>query len=440
MPMQDTPEAEASPTALPKRTTPTWEMELLLSGATVFAMFQATQAMTSWGSGLIPRLAENPRMIFAVLFTYGNGALTLLTMTFALHLVLRAWWVALVGVDSVYPGGPRFERLRGGPIHRALMMRRWKPIPERVEATDNLATTVFALGISLAMILVPISVLVSVLFLLAMGVGWLLHRPDDTSTIFALLSVATFLPLMVAAIVDKRRGDTLAPDSWLRRACERTLEFYSRVGMGRDSNPMVAVFQTHVGEKKGMLVVFAVMLAGMLGSTAGLALTRNQFGLGSYAAFPYPQRGMADSVDGRNYASMHEPGMVPAVPFVPGPVAKGDYLALVVPYVPALHGELFANCGGNAAPKALDADERERRRELLDCVAKGFTVTLDGQPAPAPQWYADPRRDLRGLLYMLPVASLAPGRHELAVMPPEPGDERAKDDDVTLPWVIPFWR
>ncbi|HBD21035.1 MAG TPA: hypothetical protein DC063_13780 [Arenimonas sp.] len=440
MPMQDTPETDTSPTALPKRTTPTWEMELLLSGATVFAMFQATQAMTEWGSGLIPRLAENPRMIFGVLFTYGNSALTLLTMTFALHLMLRAWWVALVGVDSVYPGGPRFERLRGGPIHRALMIRRWKPIPERVEATDNLATTVFALGISLAMILVPISVLVSVLFLLAMLVGWMLDRPDDTATLFALLSAATFLPLLLAAIVDKQRGDKLASDSWLRRACERTLGFYSRVGMGRDSNPMVAVFQTHVGERKGMAVVFVVMLAGMLGSTAGLALTRNQFGLGSYAAFPTPQRGMADSVDGRNYASMHEPGVIPASPFVPAPVAKGDYLALVVPYVPALHGRLFAECKGDAPENEHDADERERRRELLACVAAGFTVTLDGQPAPPPQWYADPRRDLRGLLYMLPVATLAPGRHELAVMPPKPGDERAQDEHVTLPWVIPFWR
>ena len=44
MPMQDTPETEASPTALPKRTTPTWEMELLLSGATVFT---ASTAATS---------------------------------------------------------------------------------------------------------------------------------------------------------------------------------------------------------------------------------------------------------------------------------------------------------------------------------------------------------------------------------------------------------
>ncbi|MBW8311663.1 MAG: hypothetical protein K0M64_06455 [Rhizobium sp.] len=440
MPMQDPNDADATPHALPRRTTPTWEMELLLSGATVFTMFQATQAMTAWGGGLIPRLAENPRMIFGVLFTYGNGALTLLTMAFAFHLLLRAWWVALVGLESVYPGGPRFDRLRGGPIHRALMVRRWKPMPERIEAADNLATLVFVLGISLALILVPISALVSALFLLALLAGWLLGRPESTSALFALLSVLTFLPMMFAAVLDKRRGDKLAPGSFLHRACEKTLEFYSRIGMGRDSNPMVTVFQTNVGEKKGMVVVFIVMLAGMLGSTAGLALTRNQLGLGSYAAFPTPQRGMADSVDGRNYASMHEPGAIPAVPFVPAPVARGDYLALVVPYVPALHGRLFARCGGGDSPKPLDADERERRRARLACVAAGFTVTLDGQPAPPPQWYADPRRDLRGLLYMLPVATLSPGRHELAVMPPEPGDEKARDEDVTLPWIIPFWR
>lgn len=32
-------------------------------------------------------------MIFSVLFTYGSGALTLLAMAFAFHLLLRAAWV-----------------------------------------------------------------------------------------------------------------------------------------------------------------------------------------------------------------------------------------------------------------------------------------------------------------------------------------------------------
>ena len=49
-------DASDTPIALPKRTTPTWETELLLSGATVFALFQAAQALLAWAAYLLPRL------------------------------------------------------------------------------------------------------------------------------------------------------------------------------------------------------------------------------------------------------------------------------------------------------------------------------------------------------------------------------------------------
>lgn len=439
-----TPQDE--PLALPRRTTPTWEMELLLSGATVFAMFQATQAATEWGGHLLPRLADNTRMFVGVLFTYGNGALTLLTLAFLLHLGLRAYWVALVGIDSVFPAGPRFDRLRVGPLQRGLVQRRWRPIGERIEAADNAATIVFALGISLAFVLVPVSAVVTVLYALAVLACWLAGTPDLAGPVFGLLAGGAFLPLWVAASLDKRRGERLAPDTWTGRACAAVMGFYARMGMGRDSNPMVMVFQTNIGERKGMVVVFIAMFGAMLGSTMLLAMSRNQLGVGSYAEFPSPRRGMADSLDGRNYASMQEPGQLPNAPFLPSPVARGDYLLLVVPYVPMLHGEHFADCG-EAAPRADDeAGERARRRALLACVAGGFTLTLDDVPLAAdPQWYADPKRDLRGLAWMVPVAALAPGRHELAVMPPPERDadatgEPEEDDEPGLPWVIPFWR
>lgn len=439
------PTPQDEPLALPRRTTPTWEMELLLSGATVFAMFQATQAATEWGGHLLPRLADNTRMFVSVLFTYGNGALTLLTLAFLLHLSLRAYWVALVGIDSVFPAGPRFDRLRIGPIQRGLVQRRWRPIGERIEAADNAATIVFALGISLAFLLVPISAGVTVLYALAVFLCWLAGTPDLTSPLFGLLSGGVFLPLWLAAWLDKRRGEQLAPDTWAGRACRAVLGFYARMGMGRDSNPMVMVFQTNIGERKGMVVVFIAVFGAMLGSTTLLAMSRNQLGVGSYAEFPSPRRGMADSLDGRNYASMQEPGQLPNAPFLPSPTARGDYVLLVVPYVPMLHGEHFADCD-RRAPRADDeAGERARRRALLACAAGGFTLALDGAPlAAAPQWYSDPRRDLRGLAWMVPVATLAPGRHELAVTPPpeHPGqDDGGGDaDGQALPWVIPFWR
>lgn len=435
-----------APLPLPKRTTPTWEMELLLSGATVFAMIQATQVVTEWAGHLLPRLADNPRMFASVLFTYGNGALTLLTLAFLLHLTLRAYWVALVGIDSVYPDGPRFERLRTGPIQREILRKRWRAMSDRIESADNAATVVFALGISMALILIPVSAVVSLLYLVAAAFGWLAGRPELTSTVFGLLAALGFLPFWIATSLDKRRGERWAEDGWWRRACTAVLRAYTRLGMGRDSNPMVMVFSTNIGERKGMVIVFIAMFGAMLGSTVLLALSRDQLGVGSYADYPDPRRGMAGALDGRNYASMQEPDQHPNLPFLPSPVSRGDYLLLVVPYVPMLHGELFARCRTQA--EAAAADEDARRARQLACVGAGFTVTLDGQPVDVgPDWYSDPKRDLRGLAWMLPVSTLADGRHELAVMPPlvEGSDREARraadaGQEAPQPWRIPFWR
>ena len=54
MDLDDAPLEDAN--QIPKRTTPTWDMELLLSGATVFALFQGAQAMMAGGAYLLPRL------------------------------------------------------------------------------------------------------------------------------------------------------------------------------------------------------------------------------------------------------------------------------------------------------------------------------------------------------------------------------------------------
>jgi hypothetical protein len=73
-------------------------------------------------------------------------------------------------------------------------------------------------------------------------------------------------------------------------------------------------------------------------------------------------------------------------------------------------------------------------------------VTLDGSAlAQAPELYGDATRDLRGLLYMIPLQGLARGRHELVVTldedqtrPARPGEHARAEREPTT-WTIPFW-
>ena len=105
----DVPAPPPDRESLPARTTPTWEMELLISGATVFGLLQLP--------GLADRLlfhvhnssAEPVAAFVLPLWIYVKSALLTLAATFVVHLALRGYWIALVGLSSVYPDGIRWE-------------------------------------------------------------------------------------------------------------------------------------------------------------------------------------------------------------------------------------------------------------------------------------------------------------------------------------------
>ena len=119
----DTPTPPGAPATIPARTTPTWEMELLISGATVFGLLQ----LPALADSLLFHAHNSGPPIVALfvlpLWIYVKTALLTLAATFVVHLCLRGYWVALVGLSSVYPGGVRWDRVaeRAGPLSLASM-------------------------------------------------------------------------------------------------------------------------------------------------------------------------------------------------------------------------------------------------------------------------------------------------------------------------------
>jgi hypothetical protein len=440
--MNQPPNPPDDANALSRRTTPTWEMELLLSGAAVFAMVQLAQALPGWAAYLMPRLDLDFQEIMRLLFIYANAAVLVLVLTFVLHLVLRAYWVGLVGMNSVYPKGMNWDAVRAGPIGKSLLMKRWPNMPDAIERADNRATVVFSVGIGMALVFVPIMIAVASMYALAAGIAWLFGVPRALFFIFLGLVGLWMLPYFGALALDKALGHRLKPDGWLRRATAGVISVYTAAGMSRESNPLVALYSSNVGERRGSFTVFLVMMIALGMTWVSSVATRDDLGPGSYGAFPDPQPGMGDSVDGRHYASRRDGDTSPDLPYLPDLVSSGKYVRLIIPYVPAWHAHLLRDCPLSAAEDPDDDHERERARRAvgLDCLAKGFEVRLNGELiAESPDWYTEPRQDLRGLVYMIPAVALAEGRHELSVLP---RPERAPEEGVPppQPFLIPFWR
>ncbi len=82
---------------LPRDTTPTWKVELLLSGALVFSMLQVPGLLDDIVFALRPRMADSLNYGVFMLYFYLKVTSYALIATFVLHLASRAVWVAALG-------------------------------------------------------------------------------------------------------------------------------------------------------------------------------------------------------------------------------------------------------------------------------------------------------------------------------------------------------
>lgn len=422
----------------PGRTTPTWEIELLLSGATVFALVQLAGALPEWGGYLLPRLSTLWQQVVGLGLIYFQSGVILLCVAFVLHLMLRAYWVALVGMDSVYPGGLKPERLRGGPIGRDWVLQRWLPMSEQIERADNNASIVFGLGIGLARVMVYVTFLGTFSLLFGLGLAAAVGQAENAGTWMTVLMMLVFVPYMLALAVDRFLGHRLKPGGWVWRAIKGVHAAISAMGFGRESSPLVTIYTTNVGEDRGNWIVFGLVGLAAVASFLTLDMFSDDLGPGAYGDFPTLSVESASTIGHVHYASQHEPGESPRSPFLPDLQARGQYLPLVVPYLPIRHRHLVTNCEQPAADNDGQEEASDETARLLGCLAGGFHVTLDGEVlSVSPELYSDARRDLRGLLYMIPLAGQSRGRHELVIVltPADP----PKGNEPPPTWRIPYW-
>lgn len=436
---------------LPRHTTPTWESELLISGATVFALLQLPGVLDEAFYAYFPRFQRPLAEMVMLPYLYGKTAVYALILTFVLHLSMRAYWVGLVGLRSVYGDGVRWEKLRWGPAYLRVLRARTPPIDALVERADNRASLVFSYGVAFALVtLTPIGLVAIVAF-----ATWLFHVATNGffpwQRTWLVMLVATMVPLFAGMSFDRFFGKRLRPEGLASRALSAMFRLYQRVGMASASSYAMLVFVSRAGPKRaGVLLTFAILA--MFGFTfLQLAAREGDVDVGSYGELALGQAGAARVLRNEYYADSRSTDLSTAAPFIPHRVVRGDWLELFIPFRPGRDSVgLQSDCPPVAAPPAEDGEHeeiRERvatdaaRARVLDCLARIYAPAIDGVPVAQLRLDAadDPRSGLRGAVAMLPLHGLAPGRHELTVnrLRKQLADA---DAPAPAPHRIVFWR
>lgn len=428
-----------SPNRLSSLTTPTWEVELLISGVAVFAMLQLPGWLDDGFFSIQPRLDSKWYQLALLVYFYSKSVAVILAATFVIHLLLRARWIALVGMHSVYPGGVRWEKLRMGPVQRELTERTQLSMEAIIEKADNLATTIFAMGVAMALIIVTVTGLLAFVFTATNGLIWMTGWEDDFGQVPLLVIGLMFFVIAVITNLDRRYGSRWEKNGVMHHIATVTYRLISWVGMGRSNNRIMALLASNSGNRVMLVVTFLIIGGAITGVMLLFSGMRDATKLGSYALFPTPDGKVIDSA---NYSESRDPARDQAVPFVQSMVVTGPYLKLILPYEPRRDGPALHRTCPAAAKTGT-----QRTAGLITCLHALHPITLDGKLSDNQHYEvgSDPRTDRPALLAMIDIRSLPHGRHELRVgrapTPTSSSDEKESDAGPgTDAYVIPFWR
>ena len=147
-----------------------WEPELIISGIAIYALFQLP--------ALLDQLLDYYQFNIQVGTNFVDEALPLLaiimlktgvyvlTVGFVLHFLVRAFWVAFIGLNSVYETGIKFESLSYNDTYKKLLREKMGSPKEFALSLDKTAGILLSLSFLIVLVLAGVSFVYTVFFLL----------------------------------------------------------------------------------------------------------------------------------------------------------------------------------------------------------------------------------------------------------------------------------
>jgi hypothetical protein len=415
------------------------ELELLISGLALFALLALPGWMWERFEALFARMPVEVVAAVMVLLPILSGISYLMAMLFLAHLAVRAHWVGLIGLKSVFPGGVRWDRLEGvGPITLARMRARLPDLDRGIARADSIASTLFSLITFTAIALAILGGWMTLLFVLGGlfgnvlgGTNWFINLA--ISTLFAAFIGAPLLRWLLDGLL-ARRFAVLA-QSRVYRALVQAVAWIERLFL-----PTRLIGATRLALQSHLLP--RTFFASFVLAVFGIALVSNswfQSGRG------FDLFGSQHYVAARDLQAGHRSGYFESqriardrarpVPMIPAPVIEQAWLPLFLPYVAVLDDPVlklrcaareeveptdfdFSAADTEAAADARDRQAEDRTANASACVRRLWEVRLDGVVQSLDNFTVGERADLglRGLHGYLPLNGLAPGPHRLDVL------------------------
>ena len=421
----------------------TYEVELLISLAVLFALFQIPPALEALLQRQSLELASSYFQPVFLLLYFLELIVNLLIAAFVLHLAGRAYWIGLIGLQSVFPQGIRWEKLKFGPVFARFYREQLPSMTTLIEQLDDLCSLIFSFAFSILIIFASALAIALLMVFPSRGLAHLLRVEEHWELLWMGLYMTFFVFGGIGSLLDKaykQRLKELPDRHWLVVGIRQS----ARVLYTATTGPMFAIISMTLETNSRRRSTILILIFGTMFGLVGVYMTSSflKHGLLRFQGLPYYYEEMdAYGVEPHHYDSLAPDDIViRPQPSIQSDLVTDRYVRLFLPYLPRDNEALRELCPQVKPFYEEGFIKRYRRSDprpnpetvekVLECLSRLYEIELDGEPLENPTFLYSrhPRHGARGMVTYIPTAPLASGQHLLRIQKVDPFAENSDEE------------
>ncbi|MFK7773612.1 MAG: hypothetical protein AB8F94_15790 [Saprospiraceae bacterium] len=380
-------ESKSSPNKKPKwlraLETQSWQAELVISGLAIFGSLQLPSLLNNLVDYSLFNFSEPYMEIFFFLFIYPYFAATILIFSFIAHLILRALWIGMLGLVSVYPNGINPDHEVFSKDYMQKFLKEYPDVNLFNKKLDDLCSTIFASSASIAIVMVMISITLSIILIIATFINFIFPSLSVLKIVLVLGGIF-FLISLLASLLNLKN---LREKKWVQKIhfpftqmfgkmvylfAMRPISYISMIFLTNSKNKDTSIFSlTFVASF--FTFIFSILLVFPLLKQSNMGYFQQE----NYFSY----RTNSSHLKATKYENLFSENPTLITPFIQSDIIEGATIKLFIPW---LHREQsFADelCGEFIKDTDMTRSEQKLAKieHAVECSNKYFELSLNGK-------------------------------------------------------------
>lgn len=424
-----------------------WEMELLLTGFVLIGLLQLPAQLRHLQEMLMMQIEGSSLFKAYAIFMPFNifkAGVRIMTINLVFLLLLRGFWIGMIGLSSVFPGGINHENLSFARRFSRYYREQTLDTEGLIVRLDNICSSVFALAFLVFFLIISLGLYLTQLQILTSLAEMAVNRAVEGEHIYAVVAIISlflifvYLLGFVLKVIDFFSIGLLKKirKKWFERPYFFLSRFTSFVSLAFIYRPIYYILASNYPKYVIRIVfLFYILLAGSIFFNFTLK--------SDHLYYPQFYRNQYE-MSYNEYENLRpDPDRVIQSVMIQSDVIRDNHIRLYIPYHVDDNKKLKSRCP-ELEPLRLKFEsyipflhsvvsvEEADVKRALECFSDLYRISIDDSVCTDLTFffYRHPQNDEPGIITHIPVAHLQPGYHALKIL--QAGHQHSN--------IIQFWK